>query len=106
MPRRRNPIRHEIRAIRRSARQITVALARLAGLVHRVERESRRGGPAAQGKRRLRITPRRRATLKLQGAYMGFMRQLRPREKARVKAVKERRGFRPAIALARRLAGK
>lgn len=106
MPRRRNPIRKEIRTIRKSAREITGALQRLTELVQRVERESRQGAGATTGKRRLRITPKRRATLKLQGAYMGFMRQLGPRQKARVKAIKEKSGFRPAISLARKLAGK
>jgi len=34
---------------------------------------------------------------------MGYMRQLKPKQKARVKAVKEKRGFPAAIAVARRL---
>ncbi len=59
--------------------------------------------PKGKG-RKLRITRKRRAQLKLQGAYMGYMRQLGPRQKARVKAVKEKNGFEAAITLARRLA--
>ena len=46
------------------------------------------------------------AQLKLQGAYMGYMRQLGPRQQARVRAVKEKRGFEAAIGVARRIAGR
>jgi len=49
------------------------------------------------------ITPKRRAALKLQGQYMGYMRQLPARKKALVKAVKEKRGVEAAIAAARKL---
>jgi hypothetical protein len=49
----------------------------------------------------LRLSPKRRAQLKLQGSYMGYMRQLGPRQKARVKAVKEKKGFEAAIRVAR-----
>ncbi len=49
------------------------------------------------------ITPTRRAQLKLQGVYMTYMRQLTPRQKARVRAVKEQRGFEAAIGVARKL---
>ena len=41
--------------------------------------------------------------LKLQGAYMGYMRQLKPAQKARVKAIKARRGFESAIRAAKSL---
>ena len=51
-----------------------------------------------------RVAVNRRAQFKLQGADMGFMRQLKPAQKARVKAVKERRGVEAAIRVAKRLA--
>ena len=35
---------------------------------------------------------------------MGFMRQLKPAQRARVRAVKEKRGFEAAIALEERIA--
>jgi hypothetical protein len=101
----RHPIGKQIRAIRRSAREIEQALTRLAGLVGALERSAVRA-QAAPGKRTLRLTPKRRATLRMQGAYMGYMRQLGPRQKAKAKAVKEKRGFPAAIAVARKLAGK
>jgi hypothetical protein len=37
---------------------------------------------------------------------MGYMRQLKPAQKARVKAVKEKRGFEAAISIAKRLASR
>jgi hypothetical protein len=56
-----------------------------------------------QGKRRLRLTAARRAALKVQGRYMGYLRMLTANQKKRVKAVKANRGYAPAIALAKRL---
>jgi len=57
-------------------------------------------------RRKLRLSPERRRALKLQGSYLGYMRQLKPTQKARVKAVKAKKGIHAAIATARRLAGK
>jgi hypothetical protein len=52
----------------------------------------------------LRLSPERRAALKLQGKYMGHLRSLKPRQKARVKALRSARGVDAAIAFERRLA--
>jgi hypothetical protein len=90
----------QLRTIRRSTRLIARAVVQLASQVRRVERDAARK-PTTRAGRQLRISPKRRAQLKLQGAYMGYMRQLRPRQKVRVKAVKERRGIEAAIKLAR-----
>jgi hypothetical protein len=51
-----------------------------------------------------RLSPKARASLVLQGRYMGFMRQLKPRQKAQLRKVKEAKGVRAAIAKARHLA--
>ena len=53
--------------------------------------------------RKLRLTPARRAALKLQGQYMGYMRNLKPREKARIKEIRAAKGIRSAIVAAKRL---
>jgi len=95
------PLKKHLRTLRRSTRLIARTLSRLGSELRRLERDGKRR--AADPKRRLRITPKRRAQLKLQGAYMGYMGQLRPAQKARVKAVKERRGYEAAIAVARSL---
>jgi hypothetical protein len=51
----------------------------------------------------MRLSPARRAALKLQGQYMGYLRNLKPQQKRRVKDVRTSKGIRPAIALARKL---
>ena len=78
----------------------------IAGLAKRVSAAERGAGRAttAKPRRKLTITPKRRAQLKLQGAYMSLMRQLGPRQQARVRAVKEKRGFEAAIRVATKLA--
>jgi len=53
---------------------------------------------------KLNLSPARRSALKLQGQYMGYVRRLKPRQKAEVKALKAARGFPAAIRLAKRLA--
>lgn len=94
-------ITKQIRLIRAFLVRTERALLRLAPLVREAEKAARR---EAVGRRRtLRLSPARRRTLKLQGSYMGYMRQLEPKQKARVKAVKEKKGFPAAIAMARKL---
>lgn len=97
MPPRRTTLKKSLRGIERAFADIENLLAGFAKQVRRVQREAGRAKP----RRRLTLTPKRRAQLKLQGAYMGYMRQLGPRQKARVKAVKEQKGFEAAIKLAR-----
>jgi hypothetical protein len=52
------------------------------------------------------MSPKVRALRRLQGKYMGFVRGLKPAEKARVRAVREKQGMGAAIQLASSLAGK
>jgi hypothetical protein len=94
-------LKKHLRTIHRSTRLIARAVVLLASQVRRVERQVAR---TTTPKRKLRITPKRRAQLKLQGAYMGWMRQLKAADKRRVKAVKEKNGIEAAIRLARKLA--
>ena len=106
MATRRSAVRKSLRSIERAFADIETTLKHLARRVKKAERSAgrRRGGAAAGPRRTVTLTPKRRAQLKLQGAYMGFMRQLKPAQKARVKALKERQGFEAAIKLARRIA--
>ena len=53
--------------------------------------KSMKPGAAAAGRtptRRLKLSPKRRAQLKLHGRYLGYVRQLKPRQKTKVKAIK------------------
>ena len=104
MTRRRTTLKKSLRAIERAFADIEAALARLATRVRKAERHAAEKPRASTKGRKLHITAKRRAQLKLQGAYMGCMRQLKPAQKLRVKAVKEKKGFEAGIRLAKRLA--
>jgi len=52
----------------------------------------------------MQLSAKRRAQLKLQGKYIGYVRQLRPRQKAEVKRLLEKKGIETAVKRARRLA--
>jgi hypothetical protein len=52
---------------------------------------------------RSRLTAKARASLVLQGRYIGYLRHLKPRQKAQVRKIREAQGVRAAIARARRL---
>jgi hypothetical protein len=92
-------VARDVQSIRRSLGAIVRALARLAPALEAATR-----GPAKPGRRgrKLRLSPARRASLKLQGQYMGYLRALKPRQKARVKALRATKGIRAAITLAKR----
>jgi hypothetical protein len=62
-----------------------------------------RGAASATPIRRRTLTPKDRARLKLQGEYLGLMRHLPKKHHKRVKELRARRGYPPAIKLARRL---
>jgi hypothetical protein len=67
---------------------------------------AKRGTSVAGGrppKRRRALTAKDHARLKLQGEYLGLMRHLPKSHHARVKALRAKRGYPPAIKLARRL---
>ncbi len=104
MPKRsRNPITKQVRIIRKSLTAIDRSLGRLIALTN----GAGRGAFLAPEpkKRQLKLSPERRAQLKLQGSYMGYLKQLKPKEKARVRALRATKGFRTAIAEAKRVLG-
>jgi hypothetical protein len=101
-------LKRSLRAIERAFADIEKLFAGFVKRARIAEREDarkllKRLANPSKPRRKLRITAKRRAQLKLQGAYMGYMRQLKPAQKARVKAVKEKRGFEAAIRVARKL---
>jgi hypothetical protein len=99
---RRMSVSRELRAIGRSLESIVGALARLGPALAAVEQ-----GTATPTARRPRRKPsaKRLAALKVQGRYMGYVRNLGPRQKARVKALRAAKGVDEAISLAKKLAG-
>ena len=52
------------------------------------------------------MSPRVRALRQQQGKYMGYVRRLKPAEKARVRTVREKQGMEAAIRLAKSLGAK
>lgn len=67
---------------------------------------ARQVAPGPTAPRKLNLSPERKAALKVQGQYMGYLRGLKPRQKTQVKALAARRGMKAAVVLARKLAGK
>lgn len=93
----------QIGGLRRTLRAMDRALV---GLARALERAStpRSAAPSKPSRRRLTLSPARRRALRLHGRYLGFIRQLRPRQRAEVRALRARKGVRAAIARARKLA--
>ena len=97
-------IRRELAAARRSLRALERSLARLAAQMRVVSREN---SPTPKGKprRKIKLSPARLKALRLHGKYMGYLRHLKPKQKAKVKALRAKKGVMAAIKRARKLAG-
>ena len=98
-PRRRS-VSQELQSIRRSLASMGRAVGRLAPALE----AAARGAAAAPVPRRPRnLSPERRAALKLQGSYIGHVRKLSLKQRARVKKLRSEKGVRAAIRLAKAL---
>jgi len=94
-------VSREIRSVRRSLRFFDRSLGRLAWMIGQLDGQiERRRKPRAAS--RWALSPKARASLVLQGRYMGYMRQLKPRQKAQVRKIRETKGLTAAITRARR----
>jgi hypothetical protein len=96
------PVSREIATLRRSLRAVDRSLRRLAPKL-RVIGNGRANEKAEGPVRKLNLSPKRRAQLKLQGQYLGYMKQLRGKQWAEVKSLRLKKGFRMAVARARKL---
>lgn len=92
----------EISAVRRSLSALDRTLSRFAARAGRRERHLALS--PERPRRKLKLSPGRLKALKLHGRYMGYIRQLKPRAKAQVRALRASKGLRAAIAKARKLA--
>jgi len=92
--------------LRKEFKTLRVAMQSLDSTLQRLVSENGAAEVVSNGRprRKVRLSPKARAGLVLQGRYMGYMRQLKPRQKAQVRKVKEAKGVRAAIAKARSLA--
>jgi hypothetical protein len=93
-------ITNEIASLRRSLKSVDGSLRRLVPLLSSVASN----GAGKTGRVSRHRSRKARASLVLQGRYMGYMRQLKPRQKAQVRKIKEAKGVRAAIATAKALA--
>ncbi len=93
----------ELASARRSLRALEQSLARLAAQVREIRR-SNSATPDGKPRRKLRLSPARLKALRLHGKYLGYLRHLKPRQKAEVRALRAKKGVRAAIARARKLA--
>lgn len=103
MPRTSSGLTREIRTIRASFRQLARAFGNIAPYLTPVPAMV----DAVKGKRprrKHRLSRKQRAALKLQGRYMGTMRGLKPRQRAKVKKTRAEKGIRAAIRAAERMA--
>ena len=81
-------------------------LATLTRALQNAAADAARRGTGGGGPRKRRVlTAKDHARLKLQGEYLGLMRHLPKSHHGRVKALRAKRGYPPAIKLARRLLG-
>src|SRR5436309_15330301 len=97
MPNSMSSVSREIVTLRRSLRAMDRSLRRLAPKLQAAGNGHANGkaeGPA----RKLKLSPKRRAQLKLQGQYMGYLRGLNPKQKADVKSLREKKGMKVAVA--------
>jgi len=97
----------EIKTLRRSLHALATAFEGFGEALGRVQRAATNGNvsmkTASAARRKMTITPKRRAALKLQGRYMGTMRGLKPGQRAKMKRIKEAKGMLAAIRAAERM---
>ena len=94
-----------IRVVRQHLSAFDRALRRLASMLGQLNGRIERRRKPRSGSRRA-LSPKARASMVLQGRYMGYMRQLEPKQKAQVRKVREAKGVRPAIVEAMRMVHK
>jgi hypothetical protein len=93
-------VKKAIQEIRRSLMTIVAALDRISD---EPVASSRSEARTSEPRRKVKLSPARMKALKLQGAYMGALRSLGPRQKVQVKTLRAAKGTEAAIRLAKQL---
>jgi len=88
-------VRSELLTLRQTLKAFDRSLRRIAPMFSAAM--SMNGAPKGNGRSRPRLSAKGRASLVLQGRYMGYMRQLKPRQKVQVRRIREAKGVRVAI---------
>ena len=105
MPRPRgNPLEKQIRALHLTLRRLDSELRGLLPAIAKAAAPAMNSAGASPGRRKPKLSRERRRALQIHGQYLGRIRTLKPSLKSRVKKVKAAKGYRAAIALAKRLA--
>ncbi len=94
-------VTRDIQVIRKSLSTVARALGRLGPAL--AAAGSTRPERAVSARRKPTLSPARRRALKFQGQYMSEVRELGPRQKAQVKALRAAKGVEAAIRYARKL---
>jgi len=94
MPTREATISKELKAIGSAFEKLAQSFSRLGPVLARPSSNGTGVKPPAAKRR---ISPKRRAAMKLQGRYMGALRGLKSRQRARVKKIRVEKGIRAAI---------
>ena len=102
---RRSSATKQIRAVHRAMSRLDDALRQLGWTLKGESVRAVRVQARGSVRKPLELSAKRKAQLKLQGQYMGYMRQLKPKQKAEVKALKEKKGFEAAIKKAKGMIG-
>jgi hypothetical protein len=95
-------VSQELQSVNRSLTSIVRTIKRLGPALEAAARAS--GTPAIPRPPR-KLSAERRAALQLQGQYIGHVRKLSPRQRARVKKLRLAKGVRAAIRFAIKLSG-
>ncbi len=98
----------EIRTLRRSLHALATAFEGFGEALGRVQRAATHGAmptTKTSARKKMTISPKRRAALKLQGRYMGMLRGMKPRQASAIKKIRAAKGYEAAIRAAERLAG-
>ncbi len=104
MPKRQgHPVVRKIRVMRQQLSTLDRSLRRLASMVGHLNGRIERRRKPRTGTRRA-LSAKARASMVLQGRYMGYMRQLKPRQKVQVRKIREAKGVSVAIGKAKLLA--
>src|SRR6266699_600392 len=98
LSRRHDGIVEELQVFRKCFVSLERSLRRLVPLVALVTQNGRKVG---KERSRPHLSPKARASMVLHGRYMGHMRQLKPRQKAQTRKIREVNGVRAAIVRAR-----
>jgi hypothetical protein len=93
----------EIAVLRRTLRTLDHSLRRLVPLLDAGLSSTTSSSRENIARRRPHLSARALAALKLQGRYMGYVRQLKREQKASIRKIRQAKGVRVAIVRARRM---